>query len=52
MPTPFDDLSTAYESWQSGIMFEGAGTRYIEEWVARVLNASSSSSSSSSSSKY
>ena len=37
VPAPFDDLSTADESWQSGIMFEGTGARYREEWAARVL---------------
>ena len=46
MPAPFDDLSAADKSWQSGIMFEGTGARYREEWAARVLVASSSDNSS------
>ena len=46
VPAPLNDLSTADESWQSGIMFEGTGARYREEWAARVLVASSSDNSS------
>ena len=37
VPASFDDLSKADENWQSGIMFEGIGAQYREEWVVRVV---------------
>ena len=36
VPAPFDNLPTADESWQSGIVFEGIGARYRERYAARV----------------